>query len=332
MTTPLDGTAHATKWRRLWKREDWMGAKLRMLLGPLLALVMLTLALRLLHHELGHHPWSEIVQSFRAIPRTALALAVGLTALNYVLLPGYDLLATRFLGQRLPSSRIALVGVIGYAATHNFGTFFGGTPIRYRLYSAWGLTAGEIVKVIGVAGLTFWIGLAALASVVFLVSPLPVPTGLHFPMATVRPLGVVLLVPTLGYLLWSAAGRTALQWKGWELKPPRLRFSLAQIGMGALDTVVAASVLYVLLPVGAAPSFLYFLSVYLLAIVAIAFTQVPGGLGVFEASVLVLLAPPSAVAVAGPLLAFRAIYYLLPMTAAAALFATTEAVALRNSK
>jgi uncharacterized membrane protein YbhN (UPF0104 family) len=308
-----------------------MKEKILKLVGPLLTLVMVSLALRLLYGELGQHPWSEVVQSFHAIPRAALALAVGLTALNYALLPGYDFLATRFLGQRLPSSRIALVGVIGYAATHNFGTFFGGTPVRYRLYSAWGLSAGEIVKVIGVAGMTFWLGLAALASVVFLVSPLPVPAGLHLPVATVRPVGAVLLAPTLGYLMWSAGGQTALQWKGWELKPPRLTFSLAQIGMGAIDTVVAASVLYVLLPSGAAPSFLHFLAVYLLAIVAIAFTQAPGGLGGFEATVLVLLAPPSAVAVAGPLLAFRAIYYLLPMAAAAALFASREVATMRRA-
>jgi phosphatidylglycerol lysyltransferase len=308
-----------------------MKAKIPKLIGPLLALVMVALALRLLYGEMGNHSWSEVVQGFRSIPRSALALAVGLTAVNYALLPGYDLLATRFLGQRLPSRRIALVGVIGSAATHNLGTFFGGTAVRYRLYSSWGLSAREIVKIIGVAGLTFWLGLAALASVVFLVSPLPAPPGWRLPVATVRPVGAMLLASTLGYLMWSAVGQTAWQWRGWELKPPRLTFSLAQVCLGAIDTVVAASVLYVLLPAEAAPSFLHFLAVYLLAIVAIALTQAPGGLGVFEATVLMLLAPPSAVVVAGPLLAFRAIYYLLPMTAAAALFATTEAAALRRA-
>lgn len=307
-----------------------MKDKLRALAGPLLALAMLTLALYLLHRELAHHHWSEMVSSFRSIPSSRLVWALGLTSVSYVVLPGYDLLATRFLRRPLPLGRVALVGVIGYAATHNFGTLLGGTPVRYRLYSAWGFSAVEIAKLIVVAGIAFWMGLCALTGVVFLLRPLPAPPALHLPFATVRPLSAVLLALTLGYVAWSAMPRASRTEKSWTLRPPGVGFALAQIGVGALDLVVASSVLYVLLPAKIAPAFPHFLGVYLLAIFLVASTQVPGGIGVFEATVLALLGSNDKVAVVGPLLAFRVIYYLLPMAAAAVLLGTVEAAALRR--
>src|SRR5206468_11127158 len=76
--------------------------------GPLFAVVVMIAAFYLLRQELKHHSWREIRAAVAAVPRSRIALAIGLTALNYVWLSGYDALALRYLGRRLRPSLVLL--------------------------------------------------------------------------------------------------------------------------------------------------------------------------------------------------------------------------------
>jgi uncharacterized membrane protein YbhN (UPF0104 family) len=106
---------------------------------------------------------------------------------------------------------------------------------------------------------------------------------------------------------------------------PKLHFAASQLSVASADLLVAAGILYVLLPPSLDVSYVSFLGVYLLVIVAVLFTNVPGGLGVMEVMVLALLSPSQPPAVIASLLAFRILYYLGPLAIAATLFVLHEA-------
>lgn len=284
---------------------------------PLFVLAVFGCALWLLDQELKEYHLRDVVASFAQIPTAHLALAGLLTALNYAILVGYDLIATRQIGHRLPLHRVAFASFAGYVSAYNFGSLLGATTVRYRLYSSWGLSTIEIVKLVAMLTVSFWVGLAAFAGVVFLIEPLPIPAALHLPFSTGRPAGFVLLFGVGSYLLLGAVRRRPAKILGWELTPLSTRVSVAQIAVASADLAVAAAVLYVLLPASVIVSYPQFLGVFLLAIVAAIFSNVPGGLGVFELVILSLLAPKDPHWVLGALLAFRGIYYLIPLGIAA---------------
>jgi hypothetical protein len=136
----------------------------------------------------------------------------------------------------------------------------------------------------------------------------------------------------VGYVALSALRKKPLTIKDWEAPLPPPRLALAQIGLSSLDWACAGGVLYVLLPAGHHFSFPYFLGVFLLAQIAGVSSQAPGDLGVFEAVVLVFLTPvlPTP-AVLSSLVAYRGIYYLLPLGIAPVMLAAHELLQRREA-
>ena len=81
-------------------------------------------------------------------------------AAGYFTLTFYDLFALRTIGRGdVPYRVAALAGFTSYSVGHNVGaSVFTGGAVRYRIYSAWGLSAIDVAKICFVAGLTFWLG------------------------------------------------------------------------------------------------------------------------------------------------------------------------------
>ena len=294
------------------------------IVGPLFVLAMLVGALWLLHNELKQYHLRDFLDGLAKIPVSRLWLAVGLTVLNYLILIGYDILGVKYIGQSLHLAKVAFGSFLGYAVGNNFGTLFGGSTIRYRLYSSWGLSAVDIVKLVVIVSVSFWIGVFALAGFVFIWEPIPIPSQLHLPVSSTRPLGIVLSTLAVAYLVLCAVRRRPIRIGHWDFTPPSVGLSLLQYLVATLDLLVASAVLYVLLPAGAATSYWHFLAVYLLAIVAAFITQVPGGLGVMELVIIGVLNPAEPHSVMGALLAYRAIYYLGPLLVGLLIFGGHE--------
>ena len=151
------------------------------------------------------------------------------------------------------------------------------------------------------------------------------------PFSSLKPLGALCLLLIAGYLVLSATRYKTFRFFEWEFPVPSTRLALAQLLVAVVDWTAAAAVLYVLLPPGYRLSFLPVLGVFLLAQFAGILSHVPGGLGVFEAIVVVLLKPyVPAASIVGSLLAYRAIYYLLPLVVALAFFIAFEAQRQRD--
>jgi phosphatidylglycerol lysyltransferase len=293
--------------------------------GPVIAVMLFTAALWVLHRQLAGHNLGDIVAELRAIPASALLGASALTVLSHIALTGYDFLALHYLGRNLPYSKVALASFIGVTFSHGLGLgLLTGGSVRYRLYTAYGLSAGEVAELVAFVTFTFGIGFIALIGLWLSLDP-GVFTSLGAPVAALRAAGWLCLGITSAYVLVCWLRRAPVSVSGWQLPMPGLPLALGQILISCLDWVLAAAVLYVLLPQGAFMSYGAFVGAFLLATAAGAISHVPAGLGVFE-SVMLLVAPEHTVtpAMLSALLAYRVIYYLVPLVAAVMLLAEEE--------
>jgi phosphatidylglycerol lysyltransferase len=295
---------------------------------PFLGVLLFGLALWVLHRELKTVHYIDVVREIRALPPFRVVLALALAALGYLALTGYDAAGVRYIRHALPYSRTAMVSFISYAVSQNVGgSLVSGGSVRMRLYSQWGFSTVEITKVVAFCALTFWVGFFSVWGGNLLLGPLRLPSGFPVSPAVLRLLGAVFLAVVTAYLIACAFRRTPLRVKGWEIPLPSLRLALAQVALGSLDWYLSAGVLYVLLPPGGGLSFPEFLSPYLIAQITGLVSHVPGGVGVFETVLLLLLSPRvGRNSLIGAMLFYRAIYYLLPLALAAVAIGTYEAV------
>ncbi len=271
-----------------------------------------------IHRELQEFHPARVLEDLRAIPFSSLAWALALTVLDYWILSICEVMSFKFIEKPMHYSRIGLSTFIAYAIGNSVGlSGLSSNSVRYRFYSAWGLSTVEIAKIVLFVNVTLLLGFLALAGAVFSVEPLTIPSVLHFPFHSTRPLGILGLVVLSVFLIACAIDKKPVAVKGLSLRLPSVPLAVSQIALIALDLIVAASVLYVLLPSSESVSLSRFSAVYLLAVGAGVLSQIPGGLGVFETVILVTLPDTmSKSAIAGSLVAFRIIYYFLPLAVA----------------
>lgn len=311
-------------WGRLVSRRLRWWSTSRLILSGLVALVFVG-SLWIIARELRGFDYAEVWAYLTDLPASYVLVAMLLTALTFVVLAGYDALALRYVGVRLSGERIALSAFIGYAVSQAIGNpILTGGSVRFRLYSLWGLSAADVAKAILFAGVSFWLGFFTLGAGLFLAEPITLAETLELPVSSTV-VGLACLLPPVVYLGLTVFRSTPLRAWGWTLDiPPRWMFPI-QVALAAGDLFLASSVLYVLLPPDVALSLPHLQAVYLTALLAGLVSHVPGGLGVFESIMLLLLTPPvSAPTMLGALLAYRGIFHLLPLVIAMLTFAGYE--------
>jgi phosphatidylglycerol lysyltransferase len=275
------------------------------------------LALAILHRELGAYDLRDIARRIGTLPSSSVILAILLTALDYCALVVCDLLALRYTRRRLPIRQVALASSVGYGVSHllSYSALTGGS-VRYRFWSAWGLTAPEIAQGVGFLVLTNLLGVIATSGVALAMQTGTLPLPVALSGGALRGLGIGLLFAILAYVAWNIVGRP-LRIAGRELRPPGPALAMAQVGISAVDWTLAGAVLYALLPPAQELSFPLFLGAFLLAQAIGILSYVPGGIGVFDTVMILLLRPYVGAADAlGALVAYRGIYYFLPFAAA----------------
>ena len=295
-------------------------------LGPLISVILFTAAVWLLHNELKTHHLRDIVHTLGAISAGRLMAALILSILGYLVMTSYDVLALHYVGHPLPYRKIGLASFIGYAFSNNIGfSMIAGASVRYRLYSAWGLSTLKVTLVVAFCALTLWLGFFTLGGLVFTFEPLVLPPSIHLPFASVRLLGLLLLAVVFSYIFITIIKKTPLKVRGYELKLPPIRLLFPQLTIAAMDWTIAGSVLFVLLAPIKGLSYFGFFRLYLLAQLVGLVSQVPGGLGVFETIIVLLLSSRLPVSnILASLLVYRLFYYWLPLSVATILFGLQE--------
>jgi phosphatidylglycerol lysyltransferase len=282
---------------------------------PVLAgLVLFVAALEVLRLELTTVSWSELTAAVIAVPRSQVALALALTVLNYVILTGYDAIAFSYIGKHLPRGRIAMTSFLAYAISNNVGfAMLSGASVRYRFYTRWGVTTEELSRIVFSYSVTFWLGLFVLGGLSLALTPLPDALPAH---ELVTAAGWLLMVVPAAYVALTTRRRTPLRLWKLELPMPSARIAATQVVVSTLDWALAGAVLYVLLPPSGL-SLQAFLGFFFVAILLGMASHVPGGVGVFEGLMVVLLKPYLTSGELLPaLLVFRGVYYLLPLVIA----------------
>lgn len=288
------------------------------------------LSIFFLRKKLKDITWEQMWDGISSIPSDQIALAVLFTAINFVVLTGYDLIAVRYLKKDLPLPKVMVGAIIGYALSNILGWMIGGTAIRYRLYTSWGFRLIEVIALVSILSVTFWLGMFMLAGVAFVCFEVKLPEQ-YADMLHMSPVywGYLFLFVVLIYLGATLFIRKPIHVGNQEFRFPPFKLSLLQLAVSASDFALASLVLFVLLPSGSVEYPTVMVS-YLAAMIVVVVLHVPGGFGVLEVVILELLAKeedgssPLKIAVTAGLIAFRGIYYFAPGIFASVLLALHE--------
>lgn len=283
--------------------------------GPLaFTLVVFAAVGAALYHELARYDWHAVMASIEGLSGWRLTGAVALAVGSYLAASANDYLGVRYAGRHLPAAVTTPIGFICYAVSYNVGfTALGGTAMRYQLYASRGLGAVEIAKVVIFECTSFFIGVCALVAILMVAGVPAIEEALQIPPHTDHVLGAILLAALGAYLVASWRGVGSLGWRSWRLAIPAPPLAVGQILGSILDIGLAAATMHWLLPdVGL--SYWEFLPLFLAAMLTGLASTVPGGLGVIEAVMLALLrGRGDEAAILGGLLAYRFVYYLIPL-------------------
>jgi len=306
-------------WRRLLPRNY------RKVLGGLASLALFCLAAYVLGQTLAAIRFADLRSAIAEMSGAQILAALASTALSYFALTGYDVVALFQVGARAPYRVAALASFTSYAVSFNLGfPVITGAAVRYWVYSRVKLTAPQVANVTICAAVTFWLGMIAVLGVGLVASAGPLSSIDKLPVVANVFLGVLTLGAIVYYCVWVGLGRRRAELRGHSFELPGPRTTLAQVALCLVDVCSAAGALFVLLPQGHGLDFGAFLAVYVLACILGVLSHAPGGIGVFEATMLHAIPAHSRESLLASLVLFRVIYYFIPFVIALALLGADE--------
>lgn len=300
------------------RRKKWLGIATALFMAVLLAIAI--------RHVLSEVKFEDVWAYLQALPYTRLLQAVGITALGYWVLTLYDVSALIYLKKKVPYRTTAFAAACGYAFSNNIGwAVLSGAGVRLRTYGAAGLTPADVARVVVFSTTTFTLGISFTGAVGVLVGPHPVATMLKVPELLVQGLAVLTLLVLASLCIITGVTRKPIKLWRWSIQLPSPLGVISQIGIGSLEIVLAAGVLWSLLPLEHGIGFTAYLGIYCAALVVAIFSHVPGGIGVFESIIILGLSDDiPAGQLLGAMLAYRFVYYILPLLLAGIAIAIWE--------
>lgn len=296
-------------------------------LGTAASIIIFAVSIGVLWKLVESVTWAEMRAAFTAATPGQTGLAFVFVAVSYLFLTCYDALALRQLKLAVPYRTTALASFTSYAVSFTLGfpLLTAGT-IRYWIYSGQGLSAAKIAALTVIAGFTFWLGMGVVLGLSLIVEAGQLAALTLTSIRINQGVGLGALLLVVSYLAWVSLKSRSVKVKGWRLELPGASVSLGQMIVGIGDVCAAAATLYVLLPTGLSFGFTTFLAIYVLAAMLGIASNAPGGLGVFEATILVALSSLPRDQVLGALLLFRVCYYLVPFVIALAMLGAYEVI------
>jgi phosphatidylglycerol lysyltransferase len=297
-----------------------------------LPVVIVAIAVMVLHRLASNVAWGDVRADLVTASVRNLAVAVGATMASFAALALYDVLAVRIVVPGIVPARIAaLAGASGYAISNLLGfSWLTGSTVRYRIYSALGLDAGQVVAVIALNWSAFWMGGALIVGLLLAFHPLGLSAILPLAPALETGLGLSLLLGLGVFLAWLSQGPRRLSLMGATLTLPNLRAAVLLTAVAVADLLATGTVLYVLLPADLSQNTALFFTVFFGAVLLGLLSHAPGGLGVFEATIVMGLGAGGRSDVLAALVLYRLIYTVLPFALAALGLGLIEAFRARR--
>lgn len=331
---PPAGGGFASGARRTWRERRALVANRRKLfdrknlgrsIGAALSLGIFLLAIFVLARVLANLDFAALRAAIAATSAKQIALASLLAAVSYLALTGYDALALRHIRAHVPYHTTALGSFTSYAISFTLGfPLITGGAVRYWIYSRAGLSAGKVASLTVIAGVTFWLGMAFVVGVSLVARSHSIAAIDLLPWFMNAAIGAGVLAAIAAYIGWVALGPRRMRVQGFRLRLPGPVLTVGQMALGVTDLCAAAGVLYVLLPKETLIDFPTFAATYVFGCILGIASHAPGGIGVFEATMLKFVPAPTEAAMIASLLLFRIIYYLVPFVLALALLGANE--------
>lgn len=297
--------------------------KLQRWVKPALTLVFLVVIPVLLYLQLRNTDWQEVWTTLRNYPVWVLILGAGIALLSYLNYSSYDLLGRYYTGHSLPIRQVLPLVFVCYAFNLNLNALVGGIALRFRLYSRLGLDIPTITRIFSLSVITNWLGYLWLGGAVFALGVVPLPQSWEVGSNGLRIIGVLMMIAALCYLAACAfSPRRSWRIRGQTIELPGWHLALAQAALGACNWIWMASLLWLLLPEGV--FYPTVLGILLISSIAGAIAHIPAGLGVLETIFLVLLTDVPQGNLVAALLAYRALYFLLPLSIAVIVYLILE--------
>ena len=303
-------------------------------MGVVISITVIGIACYVLYHMLRGIDVAEVIDAIKGTEPRQIALAALFVAAGYFTLTFYDWFAVRAIGRSDVPYRVnAIAGFTSYSIGHNVGaSVFTGGAVRYRIYSAWGLNAIDVAKVCFLAGLTFWLGNAAVLGLGIAWHPEAAANIDQLPVWLNRTVACITLVGLASYVAWVWAKPRVVGRGPWTVTLPGGTLTLLQIAIGIIDLGFCALAMYVLVPdepnVGFVTVAVIFVSATLLGFAS----HSPGGLGVFDAAMLVGLWQMDREELLAGMLLFRMLYYITPFVISVILLTLREVIIGARSK
>ena len=283
-------------------------------IGLVLSLVIIVAAATVLYRMLRGIQFAEVMVALKATEMSDVLLAGLFVALGYFTLTFYDLFALRAIGaNHVPYRVAATAGFTSYSIGHNVGaSVFTGGAVRYRVYSAWGLTAIDVAKICFIAGLTFWLGNVTVLGLGIAYEPQAASAIDQLPPWINRVIALLALGGLGAYVAWVWVKPRVIGRADWVVTLPGGPLTLMQIAIGIVDLSFCALAMWVLLPDDPHIDFIKLAVVFVSATLLGFASSSPGGLGVFDAAMLVALIEFDKEPLVAGLLLFRLLYYVIP--------------------
>jgi glycosyltransferase 2 family protein len=297
-------------------------------LGVVVSITVIGIACYVLYHELRGIDTGKVIDAIKRTPPSQVVMAALSVAAGYFTLTFYDWFAVRAIGHTEVPYRInALAAFTSYSIGHNVGaSVFTGGAVRYRIYSAWGLNAIDVAKICFLAGLTFWLGNAAVLGLGIAYHPEAAAAIDQLPPWLNRLAACAIILGLVAYVAWVWMKPRGVGRGPWTVTLPGGPLTLLQIAIGIVDLGFCSLAMYLLVPAEPDLGFIVVAVVFVSATLLGFASHSPGGLGVFDAAMLVGLWQMNREDLLAGMLLFRVLYYIAPFVISVILLTLREVI------
>lgn len=285
----------------------------------LLSFVFLVLGIWFISKDIETVGAEKLWHMITSTPLSILTAVLLATGINYLFLIGYDVISLEYIDRFIPYPKIIQTSLVGFGISNTAGhAYASGGAIRYLFYVPQGLKRLEVLKVIAFETLSIFIGIMVAFEIAVLLSFFELSKSAYTKLNEVHFIGIILLIFLLSYYYFIVIPKRNLKIGKQVIQAPDKKTTLKQIVVGLGDNVTLFITFYTVFSYYIDASFLEAFTVFIIAQSIALATQVPGGIGVFESSFLLLFPHEQSekTGILASLAVFRVIYYFIPFIVA----------------
>jgi uncharacterized membrane protein YbhN (UPF0104 family) len=292
---------------------------------PLVWLSIAAVAIWVVAQRIGEIDFDEVMRDLAAVPMPIVIAALLCSAGVYTTVGLYEGIAVRLASGRNLRRQAFRTAVIANPLGRAIGVaMVSGGALRYRMYAPEGLSIREVGAIILLVAMPYVFGVGWLIDISLLLHLQDAARAFQLPVAVVAIFGVLGLAKDVGWLAFVASRTEPITIRGQSIRLPSLRDALVQIAFGLVQISLMTTILYLFMPPELNMTWPAFVAIYCLSFVAGQVSNVPAGLGVLEAALFLLLPQVPPGKLVGAVLAYRAVYELLPLGVALVLLLIYE--------